>query len=158
LVTTTTCDGRLYVGVAGAGLPDFFVAPNQSEHPDLYELENLFPPGCDAGLTEAIRALRPGGALVVVDNAQRHGQFAEFLRASPWAANRGTAEGTDAWWSDRGATRVEVVSDWRFERREDLEAVLALEFPADVTADWLNAHPHDLTISYGYVLFAIRRP
>jgi SAM-dependent methyltransferase len=34
----------------------------------------FFPPGCDAGLAEALRALRLGGTLVVVDNDRRdHG-------------------------------------------------------------------------------------
>jgi hypothetical protein len=35
--------------------------------------------------------------------------------------------------------------------------VLRLEFPADVAGAWLADHPDALGLSYGYVLFAIRR-
>ena len=117
----------------------------------------FFPPGCDAGLAEVMRVLRPGGTLVVIDNDHRWGQFADLLAVSPWATAQGSADVTDRWWATRGARRQEVRSSWQFETREDLETVLRLEFPPDIATKWLNAHPGTTGLTYGYVLFVIGR-
>ena len=112
----------------------------------------------DAGLAEVMRVLVPGGTLVVVDNDYRWGEFAGLLAAGSKIPPQRLAAGIDAWWRERGATRLEVRSQWSFARRADLAAVLNIEVPAAVARAWLARHPAATGLSCGYVLFAVTRP
>lgn len=111
----------------------------------------------DAGLAEVMRVLRPGGSLIVVDNDYRWGEFADLLAAAASVPPQHTASAIDAWWRERGATRHEVKSLWRFANRANLAAVLNIEVPARVTRAWLARHPAATGLSYGHVLFAVTR-
>jgi SAM-dependent methyltransferase len=111
----------------------------------------------DAGLAEVMRVLRPGGSLIVVDNDYRWGEFADLLAAAASVPPQHTAHTIDAWWRDRGATRHEVRTRWRFASRADLAAVLGIEFPAAAARDWLARHPVATGLSYGHVLFSVTR-
>ncbi|HEX3650416.1 MAG TPA: class I SAM-dependent methyltransferase [Pseudonocardiaceae bacterium] len=113
----------------------------------------FFPPGCGAGLAEALRMLRPAGSLVVIDNDWRHGEFAALLTGSAWAAPQGTADTTDAWWQAAGARRTEVLSAWECRDPAELESILRIEFPPDIVDAWLADHPGRRGLTYGYTLF-----
>lgn len=115
-----------------------------------------FFPGPDfdptPGLVEVGRVLRPGGRLVVIDNDTEAGEFAELLRASPWAAAQGQDTYARQWWAKQGADTTAVLSSWEFDARDDLTAVLHLEFPEDLARGWLERHPDRTGLSYGYLL------
>jgi ubiquinone/menaquinone biosynthesis C-methylase UbiE len=154
------------VPLAAARDPRVRVLPGSAEHLPLGDASAdvvharfayFWAPHCAAGLAEVRRVLKPGGALVVVDNDHRAGEFAGLLRAAAEAGQGygDNADVTDAWWADRGATRTEVLTRWQFRTRADFEAVLRLEFP-EVAGRWLADHPGATGLSYGYVLFTVR--
>ena len=118
----------------------------------------FFPPGCDGGLAEVMRVLRPGGTLVVIGNDMQAGDFALLLRAAGRALEPAGGREADAWWAAHGADRTTVRSSWRFTSRADFEAVLRMEFPLEVADPWLAAHPGALGLGYSYSLHAIDKP
>src|ERR1019366_2810413 len=106
----------------------------------------------------AAAAARTGGLSGVEVSPARPSTWARrtelLAAASPQPAQYAAAT-VDAWWQKRGASRQEVRSEWRFPSRADLEAVLRIEFPDQVTDTWLARHPRAIGLTYGYVLFSV---
>jgi ubiquinone/menaquinone biosynthesis C-methylase UbiE len=158
---------RAAAELTGAGQPTVEVRAGSAEHTGLPDacadvvharFAYFFPPGTDAGLTEALRVLRPGGQLIAVDNDYRWGEFSRLLAAGMTRPPGQVAAEVDDWWRARGATRHPVRSELSFASRADLEAVLHIELPAPVARSWLARNPLATGLTYGYILFRVTRP
>jgi len=110
-------------------------------------------PGCEPGVSEVQRILRPGGSFIVIDNDLRTGTFASWLKRLPARYQR-DPDIIDAFWRDQGFEAKTVRSSWHFDRRSDLEAVVKLELPS--IADAVLAEHKGLQVDYGFRLFLKR--
>ncbi|HEY6737339.1 MAG TPA: class I SAM-dependent methyltransferase [Actinopolymorphaceae bacterium] len=109
----------------------------------------FFGPGCEPGLRELSRVIRRGGAAFVIDNDASRSTFGGWFRRAfpaydPWEI--------EAFWSRRGWQRDRLDMGWRFERREDFEAVVRIEFAADL-AEQIIAEHDGLEVDYAVNLW-----
>jgi len=109
----------------------------------------FFGPGCEPGVAEVGRVVRRGGAAFVVDNDATRSTFGRWFRRG--YPNVDPAE-VERFWSTRGWTRTPLDIEWRFERREDLEAVVRIEFTREVAREIIAEHD-GLTVDYAVNLW-----
>jgi SAM-dependent methyltransferase len=110
----------------------------------------FFGPGTEAGLAELERVVSPGGTVFIIDNDLTRGQFADWLRLDPvWQPVDPFA--SETFYASHGFTVDRIGSEWRFASRDDLEAVVRIEFSPD-TADIILRRHRSLNVSYGYLL------
>lgn len=69
----------------------------------------------------------PGGTAFIIDNDLENGSFAGWLHRHPAWKDTDPAQ-VEQFWSQHGFTRTRVASEWRFQTRAALEAVVRLEF------------------------------
>jgi SAM-dependent methyltransferase len=114
----------------------------------------FFGPGCEPGLAELRRVLRRGGVAFVIDNDATRSTFGAWFRRGLPSYDPGRVE---RFWSMHGFQRRSIDMRWRFERREDFESVLGIEFPPELAAEIAATH-RGLEVDYAVNLWWRRYP
>ena len=110
----------------------------------------FFGPGCEPGLTELDRIMRPGGAAFVVDNDATRSTFGQwFRRALPGYDPRAV----ERFWERQGWQRERLDIRWDFDSREDFEAVVGIEFAPEHADLILAEHPDATGVDYAVNLW-----
>lgn len=112
------------------GLAEHLPLPDASVDLVFSHWAYFFGPGCEAGLAQVDRVLRPDGVQVAVDlDVTATTGYARWFAASGTGVRSDRAESFFSGWRQQ---RLAVL--WRFADRADLAAVLGIEFPPDVAA------------------------
>jgi SAM-dependent methyltransferase len=114
----------------------------------------FFGPGCEPGLEEVDRVLRPGGALVVVDLDGQSLPYGQWLRAD---LPRYDPVEIEEFFAAAGFESHEVATTWRFDDRKTMQAVLRIEFSAAVALAAIS-EVTGLSFPVGYRLRIRRKP
>ncbi len=108
----------------------------------------FFGAGCEPGLAELDRVIRPGGLACIVDNDVTRSTFGSWFRHAYPAYD---SVAVQRFWDRQGFTTERLTIQWRFDRREDLDAVVRIELPPR-TADVVLSRHDGLTVDYGVAL------
>lgn len=97
----------------------------------------FFGPGCEPGLAELRRVVRHGGAALIIDNDATRSTFGGWFRRGLPSYD---PKAVERFWARHGFAREPLMIRWAFDSREDLAAVLRIEFAEELAGALLAGH------------------
>lgn len=111
----------------------------------------FWPPDCVPGIQELDRIMHPGGTAFIIDSDYEGGEFGGWLSMRPKPEPL-TQEEKERFWASYGFNLRKIESEWRFQSRADLEAVVNLEFGAKLADQILAGHSGN-SVGYTFCLY-----
>ncbi len=109
----------------------------------------FFGPGCEPGLSEVARVLRPGGLAAFLDNDATRSTFGRWFSAAHPAYD---AAGVARFWRRQGFTALPLDARWECPDRDHFAALVGIEFEPAM-AERILAEHSGTSVDYAVTLW-----